>query len=189
MADSDPHRFSQPTWVRATGQPYTAPELRYVHVFENPFCQWPSGWCVMLKVQVSIPPPQDATMMETDPNIVQGPWKCCPPQREMENSDPQAKKKLKANPALRKWMTTNDSQHVGTGDIHKDIPHPCPQPVLSARNLDAGSSDDAPDISPGTCNAASENKSISSDNSDEDDEPEVEDDITELSNIVFTCSS
>jgi hypothetical protein len=46
-----------------------------------------------VKVVVSMPHLPDNTVTETDPNIIEGPWKHHPPQRDLENGDPPAAKR------------------------------------------------------------------------------------------------
>ncbi|KAF8268057.1 hypothetical protein EI94DRAFT_1700524 [Lactarius quietus] len=110
-----------------------------------------------------MPPPLDL-------NLIQGPWKHCPPQCKLEKSDPQARKKTRVTAAQGKQLSAKVSQHAAIGDVCKDVPE---------------SSDNAPctSPSPGMHNAASEN-GINSDGLDKDKEVEAEDDITDLSNWV-----
>ncbi|KAF8260468.1 hypothetical protein EI94DRAFT_1706274 [Lactarius quietus] len=103
-----------------------------------------------------MPPPLDPTTMQTDLNLIHGPWKCRPPQRKLENGDPQARKKMRVTAAQGKQPSAKVSQHAAIGDVQKDAPGPHHHAACAGQNCDAESSDDAPSTSPSSrmCNAA-----------------------------------
>lgn len=131
-------------------------------------------------VTVSMPTPPDTTV-QTDPNITEGPRKRRPTERVTENGDPLAKKaRIAAAHRNRKSAKVKTVTQRAIEDDHDSPPpppRPCPQPIRANRLPEATESSDDALSRVGTVDSIPA-KSISSDS---DEEPEVEDDITEMS--------
>ncbi|KAN0130442.1 hypothetical protein V8E53_011705 [Lactarius tabidus] len=119
-----------------------------------------------------MPPP--GTSAWTDPDIVEGPWKHCPPPQFAENGDPDppvARKKARPvttgernNPTKTKTVAATDATETPTN-----------------RSLEATILDDSDSCSCSGTPKVTEAETIQSDEPDKDEVPEEEDNITKLS--------
>jgi hypothetical protein len=127
-------------------------------------------------------PPPDTTP-QTDPGLAEGPRKRRPTERVTENGDPLVRKKARIITASgnikSSTKVTNAARRLTTSDVPKRAPRTHARPVHANRipEVVAGSDDEFDSNQVDTGHEADEtNNSINV-----DEEPEVEDDVTELS--------
>ena len=130
-------------------------------------------------------PPQQSSA-RTDPNIVEGPRKCRPPAHFADNGDPPvAKKKVKRGKAGGGHESESTRSKSVSIEDTSNTRRPHPAPTLTNRSLDDGSDASCRSGTPKLTDV----ETTVSERSDKDEEPEEEDDITELSMFgVFPLS-
>ena len=124
-----------------------------------------------------MPHPPDDMTINTDPNIIKGPRRHCPPKRDLENGDCPSGKKTRQAKTSRPTKVKSVAEDVTAEEPCEDTPHSCPHPhpcpTKTNENLeDTDSTHDESDD-------AVSNKS-------NEDKPEEEDDVTKLSMCSIT---
>jgi len=121
-----------------------------------------------------MPPPRTDAPSQPDPNIVEGPRKRRPPVQFAENGDPPV--------ARKKARKSTNAKSVSVEEEATGTPQPPRRPLLIP-------ADRSPYDSSDTRSCSSTPSSTISEHSEKDnEEPEEEDDITELSMSLFTFS-
>jgi hypothetical protein len=137
------------------------------------------------KVTVSMPPPPSTTP-QTNTDLVEGPHKRRLTERVTDNGDPLARKKARIitasgnSKSKSSTKATTVARRIAVEVVPERSPHPHPRldQILEAADDTDDKLDSIPVSTPGL-EASETNNSINGD--DEDEEPEKEDDITELS--------
>ncbi|KAN0139518.1 hypothetical protein V8E53_002634 [Lactarius tabidus] len=120
-----------------------------------------------------MPPP--GTNAQTDPNVVEGPWKHRPPAQFAENGNPPVARK-KARPVIASQGENSTKTKSVTSKDVTNAPHLHAAPINQSLEASMGGSSDS-------CSCSSMPKVVNtetSSESDKDKEPEEEGDITEL---------
>lgn len=126
-----------------------------------------------------MPPPRTSAPSQPDSNIVVGPRKRRPPAYFAENGDPLVARKKARQVSGEPTKAKSVSAEEEAREEVSGTPQPPHRPLLIPADQSLRGNSDAPSHS-STPKSTDSNTTLS-DESEHDDEPEAEDDITELS--------